>query len=105
MSIKDFAKDVLETINISRIYDFRRHGNKAKHFFVIISKDDIKKSLNKKRIKESIYKSIIAILKDLSKYEIEYQNGGNIKIKVEPFNFKSPISLTELGLLNKIKLY
>lgn len=102
MNVKEFVKDVLETITINRIYNFRERKDKVKTFDLIISKNDIKNALAKKRVSDSVYNSIIKNLKDSSSYIIDYKKGGDIIIRVHPFNFKTPISIFELSLLNKI---
>lgn len=93
MKVKEFVKDILETITINRIYNYRQFKNKAKTFDLIISKDDIIKNLNLKRIIENITNN--------SKYMVCKQK-DDIIIKVHPFDFKTPISMQELNLLNQI---
>lgn len=101
MKVKEFVKDILETITINRIYNYRQFKNKAKTFNLIISKNDIVKNLNLKRIRENNYKAIIENITNNSKYTVSRQK-DDIIIKVHPFDFKTPISMQELNLLNQI---
>lgn len=105
MDLKDFAKMVVSEISTFRIHNYIIYGenNNVKDIKIIISKEEIKKYLVKKRLKENLCIKIKNEIEKSSFCKVLIEN-KDIVVIVKPFliNGKT-ITLSELQLLSKLK--